>query len=481
MQGIYSRLQSSSFFVECFRETMPLLIAAVLLYLYYKRRISIIDTLLYAFASEAYTILAIGPTFTATFFISTFIFMEQAHRLFTGGQHIRREYLLLLLLPLLSHITVFLITQLYKDPFNYPGGRYYAFYTKPVYFYIKTYLPLFAIGGRIVQERNALSWDAFCETMKRITKISLCIAGIQIFIQLTFQNVALSEILGLQSRYLAEQISGPLGLRVQAWFGEPKVFSAFLSLAIPILLKDKEYKIAGAAFVVGILTASQTFYINLVVAGVVFIIFGRLNGVRLKILCTLGLIIGIFMTVAASKDYLLKHYMANRNDPVYKALFERSAYRYDNEIWQKNNIILGMPLQRDMELPVVDFLRDEPYLLISGYGAGNSTFIPPSYFFGQPLYEFRVAGVGGHNLNMRWFFILAEFGGVALIFFFLLLTRVGSGVLLFQRSYFAFVAVCFFFSQIDLIMIIVAMLGAYGTAPAQDPLYEKDIRLAWGR
>ena len=59
MQGIYSRLQSSSFFVECFRETMPLLVAAVLLYLYYKQRTSIIDTLLYAFASEAYTILAI--------------------------------------------------------------------------------------------------------------------------------------------------------------------------------------------------------------------------------------------------------------------------------------------------------------------------------------------------------------------------------------------------------------------------------------
>src|SRR5262249_38143516 len=153
------------------------------------------------------------------------------------------------------------------------------------------------------------------------------------------------------------------------------------------------------------LTASQTFWINVLGGAVLFSIFRYLPSVRLKVLGTLGVIVGLFLMVAASKDYLLKHYMENRNDPVYKMLFERSAYRYDNEIWQKNNIILGIPLQRDMELPIVDFLKDEPYLLFSGYGAGNSSFIPPNYFFGQLNYENHLAGIGGHNLNMRWFFI----------------------------------------------------------------------------
>ncbi|SKD09285.1 hypothetical protein SAMN05660461_5169 [Chitinophaga ginsengisegetis] len=461
METGYSNLQSSNFFVECFRESMPLIIAAILLYLYYNKRISIIDALLYAFASEAYTMLAIGPTFTATFFVGMFIFLEQAHQLFTGKQFIRREYLFLLLLPLISNITVFLITQLYKDPFSYPDGKLFVFYTKPLYFYLKTYLPWFAIGARIVQDRQQLSFGQFAATIRKIAGISCIIALIQISVQLIFRNVALSELLGLQSRYLMQEINGPLGLRVQALFGEPKIFSAFLSLAIPLFIKDRNYKATAIMMVVGILTSSQTFWVNILGGGLLYLCLPKLMSVRWKVLSTLGMIVVLFLGVAASKEYFLKHYMANRNQPVYQMLFERSAYRYDTEIWGKNNIILGIPLQRDMELPVVDFLRDEPYLLISGYGAGNSTFIPSSYFFGQLSYQSRIEGVGGRNLNMRWFFILAEFGAVSLFFFFLILTRTGPDVPPFQRNYLAYVVVCFFFSQIDLFLIIVALLCAY--------------------
>ncbi|HEY8960100.1 hypothetical protein [Chitinophaga sp.] len=462
METGYIDLQSNNFFVECFRESMPLVIAAILLYLYYNRRINIIDMLLYAFASEAYTLLSIGPTFTATFFVGMFIFFEQAHQLFTGRQYIRKEYLFLLLLPLLSSIAVFLITQLYRDPFHYPGGKLFVFYTKPLYFYLKTYLPLFAIGAKIVQERKQLSFEQFAESIKKIAVISCVIASIQVAVQLTFRNVELSELLGLQGRYLMQEINGPLGLRVQALFGEPKVFGAFLSLAIPFFLRDRNYKATAVMIIAGILTSSQTFWINLLAGGLVFVCLPQVMTVRWKIAGTLGIIIGLFLGVAASKEYFLKHYMENRHQPLYQLLFERSAYRYDNEaVWGKSNIILGIPLQRDMELPVVDFLRDEPYLLISGYGAGNSPFIPPNYFFGQLSYQSNIEGVGGRNLNMRWFFILAEFGAVSLFFFFLVLTRTGQHVTSFQRSYLAYVAVCFFFSQIDLFLVIVALLCAY--------------------
>lgn len=461
METGYSILQSGNLFVECFRESMPLIVAGILLYLYYNGRISIIDTLLYAFATEAYTVLVIGPTFTATFFIGIFIFVEQAHQLFTGRQYIRREYLLLLILPLLSHVTVFLITQFYKDPFSYPGGSLFAFYTKPLYFYLKTYLPWFAIGAKIVQERKNLSFEKFVISIKKIAVISCVIATIQIAVQLLFHNVELSEFLGLQSRYLIQEVNGPLGVRVQAWFGEPKIFSAYLSLAIPFFLKDREYKIAAAVFIMGILTSSQTFWINTIAGSLLFFCLPRLMSVRWKIISTLGMIVGIFLLFAASKEYFLRQYIANQSQPVYRFLFERLAYRYDNEIWQKNNIIFGIPLQRDMELPVVDFLKKEPYLLLSGYGAGNSTFIPASYFFGQLNYQNRLAGIGGHNLNMRWFFILAECGAVCLVFFFFILTKTAQHISPFQRSYLAFVAVCFFFSQIDLFLIIVALLCAY--------------------
>lgn len=468
MEVGYSDLQSSNFYVECFKESMPLAVACLLLYLYYSKRISIIDTLLYAFASEAFTMLAVGPTFTATFFIGIFMFVDQAHQFATGRQSIRREYLVLLLLPLFSQVAVFLVTQLYKDPFSYPGGKLYAFYTKPLYFYVKTYLPLFAIGARIVQDRDLLSFEHFSDSMKRVARFSCFIAVIQIVAQLTFRNLALSELLGLQSRYLLEQINGPLGVRVQAWFSEPKIFSAFLSLAIPLYWHDRNYRMTVLLFVFGFLTSSQTFWVNMLAAALLFSIFPKLHSVRWKVIGTLGSIIGIFLLIAASKEYFLQHYMENRNQPVYKMLFERSAYRYDNEVWQKDNIVMGIPLQRDLELPVVDFLKDEPYLLVSGYGAGNSTFIPANYFFGQANYANHLEGVGGQNINMRWFFILAEFGGISLLFFFLVMTRVPPGVPLFQRNFLAFIAVCFFFSQIDLFFMIVALLCAYHDEPVND-------------
>lgn len=473
METGYGSLQSSSAFVECFKESMPLVIAMLLLYLYFKRRISIIDTLLYSFAAEAYTMLAIGPTFSATFFIGIFIFIEQAHQLFTGKQHIRKEYLLLLMLPLISSISVFLITQLYKDPFSYPGGKLFAFLTKPLYFYLKTYLPLFAIGAKIVQERDQLSFEKFAASIKRVAIISCVIATVQIAVQFIFHNENLSELLGLQSRYMLEGANGPLGLRVQALFSEPKIFSAFLSLAVPLFLKDRNYKAATVVMVMGVLTSSQTFWINILASGLLFLCLPEMMSVRWKVIGTLGIIIGIFMAIAASKEYFLKQYMSNQNQPVYRFLFERSAYRYNDAPWDKSNIILGMPLQRDMELPVVDFLRNEPYLLISGYGGGNSTFIPPSYFFGQVNYLNHLAGIGGQNLNMRWFFILAEFGGISLIFFFLVLTKSGTGASYFQRSYLAYIAVCFFFSQIDLFLIMAALLCAYNNGTLNEYEHEQ--------
>lgn len=468
MEAGYSGLQSSSLFVECFRESMPLVVTGILLYSYYRQRIGIIDMLLYAFATEAYTMLIIGPTFTATFFVSIFILVDQAHRLFTGNLYIRKEYFILLILPLLSHIAVILTTQLYKDPFFYPNNSATAFYLRPLYFYIKTYLPLFAIGAKIVQERDQYSFEQFMETMKRISIVSCVIGAGQLVVHMVFRNVELGELLGLQHRYLVEGINGPLGIRPQALFSEPKTFSAFLSLSIPIFLRDRQYRAAFLAFAMGVITSSQTFWINLLAAGILFFVWGKVYPVRAKVLGTLGIIIGIFLLVAQFKDYLLQHYVENRNQPVYKFIFERSAYRYDNEYWQKDNIILGLPLQRDMELPVVDFLKDEPYLLWTGYGGGNSTFIPSQYFFGQMSYANHLAGIGGQNLNMRWFYILAEFGGVALLFFFFMLTRASGDISRFNRNYLAYVATCFFFSQIDLFLVITAILTAYGPGKEEE-------------
>ncbi|SFD02889.1 hypothetical protein SAMN05518672_101116 [Chitinophaga sp. CF118] len=463
MDNSYSVLLSSSPYIEFFKETMPLLFATVFLFLHYKKRITALETIMYAFATEAYTMLMIGPTFTATFFVSIFFMVDQGHQLMTGRIHIQRKYLLLLLLPALSSIVIFMIIQFYKDPFSYPQGKMSAFYMRPLYFYVKTYLPLFAIASKIVQEKELLSFELFSRTIKKIARISFLIAFIQIGSQYIFKSRMLGEILGLQSRYMMGQDSSFFTLRVQAFFAEPKVFSAFISLCIPLFVKDREYKMTSIAIFIGILTASQTFWINLLAFLVTFWVVGGIPTVRTKIAGTLGIIIGLFLIVNASKVYFIRFYANNQHNAVYQLVFKRSVYRYDNEVWQKDNVILGMPLQRDMELPVVDFLRDQPYLLLSGYGAGNSTFIPAQYFFGQMNYKNRVNGVGGHNLNMRWFYILVEFGLFSLVCFFLILTQTKPDISKFQSSYLAFIWICFFFSQIDLFLITTALLSVYNT------------------
>lgn len=468
---IYSFLVSSNPYVELFKQSMPLVIAAVLLYLHYQRRISALETILYAFSMEAYTMLSVGPTFTATFFVGIVFMLEQGHRLVTGRLEIQRRYLLLLLLPALSNVVIFLLVQLYKDPFYYPPGKQGAFYLRPFYFYVKTYLPLFAIGAKLVQEREVLSFEVFTRTMKKIARYSFVIVALQVISIYVVRNVSLGEVLGLQHRYLIEQSGSFLKLRVQALFGEPKVYSAFISLCVPLFMRDREYRLAALCVLMGILTVSQTFWINMLSALFTYLVFGHLHSARSKILSTMGLVIGVFMVVAACKEYFIKLYAQNQQSGIYQLVLKRSVYRYDTQFWQKDNVFLGMPLQRDMELPVVDFFRDEPYLLLSGYGAGNSTFIPARYFFGQLNYEYRLNGVGGHNLNMRWFYILAEFGIFSLICFFVVLTRTYPGISLFESSYFAFVWVCFFFSQIDLFLIITALVCAYkntdtyGTVP----------------
>lgn len=471
MDLITEYLTSQNRFVEFFRESVPLVMAGGLLYNYYKGRISAMETIIYAFATEAYNMIMIGPTLTATFFISLVFLTEQFHKLFTGRLRIKQRFLLLLVLPLLSSLAVFFVIQLFKNPFYYPPGKMGTFYMRPLYFYFKTYLPLIALGTKIMEEKNSMSLDRFYTLMKRIAKVSMVLCVLQIISQLVFKSIPMGEVLGLQRRYMLEQSASLFSLRLQASFSEPKIYSAFLSLCIPLFMKDRQYWMAFFSFLLGVLTISQTFYINLLGAGIIFLVLGKLPSTRIKILGTLGLIIGLFALVSSSKEYFFKLYMKNQGDPVYDIIFKRSVNRYDNyDIYQKNNVVWGMPLQRDMELPIVDFVKHEPYLLVTGYGPGNSTFIPSEYFYGQLNYEDHVAGVGSHNLNMRWFYLAAEFGLIALVIIFYIFTQAQAGTTNFQSSYLGYAWVCFFFSQIDLLLVITALLTTDEPEPAPSPL-----------
>ena len=482
MEKGYSYFQSSNLLVEIFRESMPIVIAVSLIILYRKRKINIIEVFIYGIATEAYSMIVIGPTFSASLFVSTFFLIDEILQFFRNrGFNINKSYLILLLIPLLVSMIVMLITIFYKDVFYYPNNNKLVFYTKPIYFYLKTYLPYFAIGAKVLSDKENCSFKVFFDTLKRTAKFSFIIAFIQIFVEFVFNNDAIGELVGMQFRYLDMHKNDFFSLRVQALFGEPKLYSAFLSLVIPVFYRDKDYKFVILSVIIGALTQSQTFWVNILCLIIIFGIFKNINFIRVKILLTLAVIVGIFLTISATKDYLFNNYLENQDNPIYEIVAKRAISRYGQGEIIKENEILGLPLQEDLEMPVVNFFSDNLWLLPFGYGPGNSTFINPKYFFGQNNYENHAAGIGANNLSMRWFYVVVEFGLIGFLFYFLILTRTNKNVSTFENNYFAFVWTCLFFSQIDPIFILVALLAAYGQKHNHVEAMNKNSRFINGK
>src|SRR4051812_42316371 len=106
-----------------------------------------------------------------------------------------------------------------------------------------------------------------------------------------------------------------------------------------LVCKRQAIQVDFSAIVFGMLTASQTFWINILAAVLTFWAVGGFYSARIKIFGTLGIVICLFMAVNASKDYFIKLYAKNQHNALYQLVFKRSVYRYDNEIWQKDNVI----------------------------------------------------------------------------------------------------------------------------------------------
>jgi hypothetical protein len=461
MNDAYQLYYSQYLWVEVIREILPVLIASGLLYGYYKGSISVLEVLLYAFATETFNMLVVGPTFNATLLISIAFLAEMAHRILTQKVYIRKDYLFLLLLPLISSLLVLVLVDSGKVTYTFADGKSTDLLLRPLYFYLKTFLPLFAIGAKIALDRERISFDLFFHIIKRIATWSCSIALLQILVVLVTHNHALAQLLGLQERYLSEDADGGIPLRVQAFFSEPKTFGAFLALSIPVLVRDKKWIMGSLCMILGILTQSQTFWTDLGSLAVIFGLFKSWQNLRLQVLGGLGVMILLFLGIAGSTAIVFSQYQSNQNNPFIKLVLERSVSRYDPYGFGKKNVIMGIPLQEDLEFPVYEFMQDHPVLFLTGYGPGNSAFISPEYFYGTQSYDLHVAGVGGTNLNMRWLYMAFEFGIPSFICFFWVLTRINPRLGKFERNYFAGIWVCLFFSQIDLVFLCVALLSYY--------------------
>jgi hypothetical protein len=348
-----------------------------------------------------------------------------------------------------------MITGLYPDIFFYPSGKL-IFYVKPIIFYLKTYLPIVCIGSRLIKEKLYL--NDFYLAIEKVSKFSLIISLLQIIAIMGINSKELGEVLGLKRPYLEQYANSFWKLRNQAFFFEPKFYASFIAISLPIFYKNKKFFLLTASIVVGFLTMSQTFITNLIGMWLIFIVFKNVKNIRRKIIMALSVFIVFFYMILLLKDQMVNLYINNSENPVFQIFAERAFERYDLNETGKESIVLGLPLQEDLELPIFKFLSDHPIFILTGYGPGNSTFIKPQYFYGQPNYYSHLAGIGGTNINMRWFYIIAEFGFFGFLFFFIFLLPKNQLVSLFNKNFYSYIWVCFFFSQIDIIFLITAIL-----------------------
>lgn len=438
----------SSSFSVWFVSALTVLISLGLIGAYQTRRMSLLEAIMYSIALQAYNIPQLGPTINATFFVSYYCLFDELRRFALGRIRIRKSLLWLLVLPLVSSGVVMLVLST-DDIFYYPHNNRQLLFLKPLYFYLKNYLPLFAVGAKIFRE--APKPEAFWAIIKKIAFWS-CFVGLAQWVLGTYSDLTLAkELLGMKLRYL----SG-FGLRISAFFAESKNFGAFLGLALPLFLQDRAYAKALLALAVGLLTLSQTFQIFLLVALIVLVGFRSVHHLRLQIVGTLALISSLFAAINLWREPVVGFVIEHSDNRLVQSLIGRAAVKYNIGDADSQSSVLGLPLQPDLELPVYRFMQDHPWLLLTGYGPANSSFIPPDYFWGQYNYEAHLEGSPNH-MNMRWFFFIAEWGLVIFIIFFWRLTQVG-----YQRHfsyrYYSFLWVCFFFNEIDLLIIIYFMI-----------------------
>ncbi len=445
-------MYQESFFLKMSLSVVAVLISSIILLLYYSKKISLIEAIVYSFATQTYSIPFVGATITTFFLVTFFLSIDELFFLIKNNIKIKKLFLWLFLLPVISVIFTIGFYFLSPQPYQYIVSTI-SFFLTPFLFYIKTFAPFFLIGNKVYRYFKTSSVNKFILSVQKVILVSCCIATMQMLIDPYIINKEIKELLGIKMLYQGYE---GRSIRLQAFFMEPKLFSAFIGLSIPVLLKNKKYFIAIFAIIIGILTRSQTFIVILLLCFICFIIFKNQKYIRQQILYSLLLIIGIFFLISQFQQPMISYFHASKGSVFYNFILERAIDRYrDNELdLENNNEVLGMPLQKDLELPVYKFFAENPVLLLFGYGPGFSQFLPPKYFEDVPFkYDQKLKGGQAQHMNMRWFYYIAEFGLIIFLFFFFILTSV-QFTSDFNRTYYSYMWLIFFFNEIDYFLII---------------------------
>jgi len=442
---------------------MTLVAAGLLLWYYYRGKIDVAQLIVLGWATQSYNMF-IGPTVTPLYIIVQIFLIEEAIRFINKGIRLRTRYVILLPFPIISSLAFLYIAAFAGDIFETRFGLVSQI-AKCFAYYIRYYLPYFVVGFKVYRSNTDI--QSFYTFVKGVAVVSSVVACIQLLVHVTIGNATLDEIFGLKDRY-AFDLAGINFIRVQALFYEPKGLGAFLGIALPLFVRGRQPFAVLFITLVGILTISQTFMSMCLAATIVFLLAGFAKKVRSSLACSLVIMLLIFSAISSAKNYLVENSLSYQQQVLYKIVADRAIQRFAND--DDASDFLGIPLQKDLELPIVMFFREHPFVLLSGYGPLNNNLVPDHFFEGQWNYLAKQEGTFKGHVDMGWFFIIFEMGIIAFITIVTVLTKINSTE--FNNKYYSFIWMGFFFHRIEFLLIIVfAILAKKYT---NEQIYQED-------
>jgi hypothetical protein len=438
--------------IECIALTI------LLFWLYYFEKINAIEFILYGAACSTFYISFISITATPLFFISTYFFISEGTSLFRSKLKMKLSLLIILFLPVLSSITISVLLTLGYDVFDGNNPSVGRVLYDGVFFYVKYFLPIVFLGTRIYRESRAHDINYFFSIIRKVATYSCYIGLFQLVLSSIIKDETILRVFGMRSNYLAYVAGGQdaANARVSAFFIEPKFLAAFLVVSIPLFLKENKIVSLILVLIVGVLTASQTFMVGVLLTGIIFFTIKKIKNIRVNVALGIMMIVMVFYSISLLKVVLLDFYAAHNDNYVVNLVLSRAVDRYDTDAddGEANMNFLGIPLQKDSDLPIALFFATKPLLYLSGYGLKNGGFVPAKYYIFDN--ERVKDGSLTYNLDIRWFYFTCEFGLVIFLIWLHYFTKKFDSTIItpFENKYYAFLIVFLFFSGIELYIIL---------------------------
>jgi hypothetical protein len=445
-----------------------LLLVACLTIAYLKNNRSIVNLLIVGFALRYFSLAAIaGPTIDILYTFALAIGVLELGGIISGRSKVDRSMLLLFCLPFVGFLIYLLVY--YSQSNLYLGAvNPVAWFLKTSIFYIKGFLPYFLLGMAVKRQAPDINIEDTFRAILKVAKVSCYIAFAQFFIFIIFHNYQfVLQLAGLNGGYNYEYGAGGLYfVRVQGFFYEPKSLAAFLGMAIPVAFHLGKRRFVIMLLAVGVLTVSQTFIVMLLVSFFTFIVLKHVRRVRSSAVLAALLTIGFFLTVSSAKDFILENYTSEEETIAYKMVFERVLQRYAENDMEMDKELWGIPLQPDLELPAVNFFRDNPIFVLTGFGTGNYNLIPRKYFTAQWNINALEKGTFKGHFDMGWIYLVAELGALIFLVFFFCFTDIPRHD--FLGKYYSFLWLVFFFHRIDFLLIAFFCLARYKRSDSEN-------------